>query len=289
MVWFRARKGDVESQRTLIVDGCAAVTEASTLLLLLTLDPVLAESLGANRMVAQSDNTPLTPEVDSHNRPTQPTSVPSPPGKTQPPSLPSSSASRQPATPTATSTHAAPVSAHERWSVGAWAALGGATISQITPALGVGVAAEGGIRVERLRLGIRGGWIQSMSAALDEVAGASVSARMLRIHLTTAFELGPRSVRFGPALDLGVDHLTTEAEGISVSRPGSTALLSTAAGVWTNVVITGNCGLAARVGALFPLERPRFQVTRLIHPVHQPGVIGLDGFIGLFYAWGSQS
>ncbi|MGE5784778.1 MAG: hypothetical protein ACM3ZE_09305 [Myxococcales bacterium] len=278
LVRFQARKGEVESRRTLVVDGCEAATEASTLLLLLTLDPVLAESLGANRVMANSENADPTPQADANVPPAQPVSEPLPVSTPHKPFA--IEPQRSPATI---------ASPGLRWDLGAWAAFGGAMVSHVTPAVGLGVALEGGVRVGRLRIGMRSGWIQSLSAPVDELAGASVRAKMLRAHLTTGFELGSRAIRFGPAFDIGVDYVTAEVEGVSVSRPGSTPLISAAAGVWTNVVITGSYGLVARFGALFPLERPRFQVVSLQHPVHQPGPVGLDGFIGLFYVWGSQS
>jgi hypothetical protein len=278
---FRAQKGAVESRRALVLDSCEAAREVSVLLLLLAVDPILAESLGASRVVEQAQAPAPPPAPVAEATPTQPGTVRLTPAAAPTPRL----TRRAPSRPRAPAHDG-----HERgWVDGGWFALGGLLVSSVTPAAGFGVALEGGVRRAPFRVGASGGWARSLAATVDEVPGASLSASLLRAHLMASWELGPRDLRFGPVITLGVERVDAEVRGISAPTSGSTPLLSATAGGWLNLVVSRGWGLTARASALIPLEQPRFRVAGLREALHQPGPVGADVVLGVSWAWGSQS
>lgn len=274
---YRARRADVVSQRSLVVDGCEAASEVAALLMILTLDPVLAESLGAAQVVEQVATPAAAPE---------PAPAAAPPAPTEPPpaAAPESTPPAPPPPPPL-----APRPARRPWLDGAWLALGGARLTAVTPSAGYGFSMEGGVRRAPLRLSASGGWARSLDVDIEGVPGARLRATVLRAHVTAALEIGPRPLRFGPSADLGVEVLTADPRGISAGHSGSTPLVSAALGGWASLAISRHWGLLGRAKVLLPLERPRFWVGGLEAPVFQPERVGSDLSLGVFFAWGSQS
>lgn len=277
---YRAQRGEVESRRTLVLDSCDAATEASVLLLLLTLDPVLAETLGASQVVEQAGAPEPAREPEPEPTPVPPASAESPPAPRPEPAKPA--VTTEAANPPAQAEEQPPIES-------GWLAAGGYFVSGIAPRVGFGAALEGGVRWGPLRLGLGGGWIRSMNAALDEIPDAELSATLLRAHLTAGLEFGPRVFRFGPAVALGVEYLEIEPRGVSAGRSGATPLLSASGGAWGSLAVSEDWGVLIRGNALVPLERPRFWVGGLHSPVHRPAAVGADVFLGFFWALGSQS
>src|SRR5690606_7343759 len=62
---YRADRDGTQSRRVLTLDSCEAVTEASALLLLLTIDPILADTMGATQLVdgAEAEVQPAPSDV----------------------------------------------------------------------------------------------------------------------------------------------------------------------------------------------------------------------------------
>jgi hypothetical protein len=293
---YRALQGEVESRRTLALDSCAVASDAAALLLLLTLDPLLAESLGAAIAVESVAQVPEElpsraeppPATQSKPRP-QPVPQERPPAvpQTKPPIANSAQSERPPRD--AREPRSPPPPAQAPWLSGGWLAVGGSALTAVTPRVAFGVGVEGGVRVGLVRVGARGGFDRALTRAFANPEGALVRASVLRAHLLAALDFGSPAFRFGPWVSLGWEHLSAEVTGISAPQPGATTLFASAAGGEIELTIERGWGFMARAGVLVPLERPRFRVAGIEELVHEPGPLGADLFFGVFWSWGSQN
>jgi hypothetical protein len=130
---YRAQKGTVESRRTLVLDSCEAAREAAVLLLLLTLDPILAESLGASRVVEQAEapGPPSVPTAEVTPTPLGPVNSAASAGTTRP-AKGTTHPSRAPLKE----------AAGRGWVPGGWLAMGGSLVSSLTARAKNGLADE---------------------------------------------------------------------------------------------------------------------------------------------------
>lgn len=287
---YQARKGEVSSRRTLTLDSCEIASEAAALLLLLTLDPLLAESLGAEQAVQQivqpasaPEPTPEPPAPPAPAPPAEPPRTEAPPNKAPPNKEPSPAAVVTPA-----DRESLPRNEDTPWLQGGWLGVGGGAVTALGPSSALGVGLEGGVRLHGVRLGARGAWHTSSWQPLETPAGADVRASLLRAHLIAGLEFGRPMLRIGPWVGVGWERLSAQVRGITDPAPGSTALLAASGGVWSEVRITRDWGLCLRAGLLLPLEHPAFQVAGVQGDVIKPGRMGVDLFFGILWAFSSQ-
>lgn len=290
---YEARKGQNESRRTLTLDSCEIASEAAALLLLLTLDPLLAESMGAEQAVQQI----VQPAPPVTEPPVPATEPPAP--ATEPPATATvePTPARTTTNPSAVEPTPAPARPSEAeseqpsvvpWLQGGWLGVGGGAVTALGPTTALGVGLEGGVRLHGVRLGARGAWQTSSRQPLDNPVGADVRASLLRAHLIAGLEFGRPVLRIGPWVGVGWERLSAEVRGITDSTPGSTTLLAASAGAWSEVRITRDWGLCLRAGLLLPLEHPAFQVAGVEGDVIKPGRMGVDLFLGILWAFSSQ-
>ncbi len=279
---FRATKDGVESRRRLLVDTCEAATEAGALLLLLTLDPLLADRLGASEIVEQkeTEGPPPEPEDKTAPEPTPAEDVKAP--ESEP------TAAQTPPSPSESRAVDVPLVEGGDWVRGGWIGAGPTLITGMTPSAAYGGTLRGGFELGRLQVAVAGAYLVAPEAPIPAIEGAGVRSTMARASVRGEPRFGTGWWHFGPAVGLSLEYVAATSVDITSSGAGATQWLSGQVGVWSTAMISESWGLRLDAGATFPFERPRYRIVGVQEPVHRPAWVGVEAFVGAFWAWGSQ-
>ncbi len=300
VVEYSARTNGVRSSRTLNVDSCEAATEAAALLLLLTLDPVLADTIGAAKVVDAAEAEPEQPakpepssgqnadaeeEDDDDERsatgepsPATPEAANSTPQRAQAPA----STDVDVAQPTENALAAAMGDT--------WFGLGAQTVTGVTPRLGIGAGLVGGAEFGWLSTELGVLWARALDATVPSIDGSRVVARLWEAHIDAGAQLGTRTFGYGPRVGLGAVMLQAETGGVTETGAGSSQWLVVRGGAHISTAITGAWTLTAGGDVLWSLRRPRFLIAGADQVVaHRPATFGSELFLGISYRWSSQS
>lgn len=277
---YDATREGAPSKRELVVADCAAVVEASALLLALTLDPLAGER-----------EPPATSVVEAAPRETV---EPPPSGAPKTSVQPSPAPQTVPAQPTSTRTRVAENEeqtnvAPRRSSVGdSWIGLGGEWVTGIAPSAGRGVRLDVGSTLAMVRFGVSGSydWVEDRNLPRAPFATLQTQLYRLRSWAGPVFDLG--EVRFGPFVALGLEHLRARVTGISNPAPGAMTWLTTAAGAYADLHLGRELAFRMQGAAVFSLERRTFTVRGIPGLVHQPDVVGIDAAASLVWVWGAR-
>jgi hypothetical protein len=320
---YRAEKDAVHSRRRLVVADCAAVVEASALLLHLTLDPHLAALSGASAVFdsehANGDvgtsldedksraialrSERLSPKSELITTTTQQTSDTQdhPDGAKDAPLSPQAASrstlqrpavtARRPVQPDAAesdfnSTNDLP-SLAEVFSY-PWVGVGASVVSGVAPHWSIGPAVDAGL--------LFGGWAVQVSAAyhripavpLADVERARLESDLLRVHVGGGPTWGSRVFQAGPILGFGIEHLSATPLGTSAPRSGASTWWSVLVGANLRAQVVSGLGLNWRIGALGSLERPKFTVDRVPGLVHQPSRFGWSTSLNVVWIWNTN-
>lgn len=277
---YDATRGGQSSKRELVVTDCAAAVEASALLLVLTLDPVLASSATVDGLATGSVDAEPPQAVEPAP---EPASAPKPEPKVVPPEPRLSEPS--PIEDAPDSLPAAPIVE------GGWVGLGGELVTGVSPAVGRGLRLDIGTRVFGARLGVWGAYDWVSDHAVPELGpAANLRSQLMRLRLWGGPVFAVGITRFGPMLSLGVEHLRANVVGIARPAPGHSTWWSASAGGHLDVHFSPSVALRLQAAALLSLERPTFSVRRgpEVVIVHQPAPLGFEASGGLVWVWGSQ-
>jgi hypothetical protein len=292
---FEATRDSHRSRRTLLLDSCEAVTEASALLLLLTIDPVLADTIGATELVESTEaGTSGEPAAEPDPRP-EPDSDPRPEPDSDSDSDSDSDLQTSPERPSqrqdpkTESESDATLTAPDSAVRGAWIALGPTASMGLAASTAFGVGAEGGVSTRTLAFSGGVSWLSALDADIPGVDGARVESTQLRALARAALVFGPAAARYGPYLGLSLDRVSADSRGVSAPGGGGTQWFSLLAGVSLDTKISGGWALALRGGIAIPTERPSFTVSQVRTVAHRPSVVAGEAFLGVLWGWGSQS
>lgn len=222
------------------------------------------------RAVADASALVLALVIDPNAKPPEPAPAPAPEK-----ALASKPVQRRPsrrARPPRPAPRPAPVSVHAL----AWAGADLGSLPALAPMFGAGAGVQVG--AQRFELGAelwpeRFGGVAGSATTGGEFSMLAGSLRTCRSLLSGKLELGPCG-----AVEVGRLH----ARGTGVDQPGQASKL------WTALVLGGELrwspvrvlAVTLRLGAAFPLLRPRFVLTG-IGPVYRPAVVGGRAALGL--------
>lgn len=284
---YDATRSGQSSKRELVVTDCAAAVEASALLLVLTLDPVLASSATAEGLATGAGDTESAPDVQAASEP-PPVSKPNPdaaPPKPSPPRVAEPSSAPPPTEDVVDGLPSSPIVE------GGWVGLGGELVTGVSPTVGRGIRLELGTTLRSARFGVWGAYDWVADHAQPELGpAANLRSQLMRLRLWGGPVFGAGITRFGPLLSLGVEHLRAEVAGIARPAPGNSTWWTASLGGHLDVHFSPAVALRLQVGALLALERPTFSVRRgaEVLLVHQPAPFGFEAAGGLVWVWGSQ-
>jgi hypothetical protein len=222
------RTGDVEQTRTLDAPSCAALAEASAVVIALAIDP--------------SHDTSETP-------------APAEPPR-EAPTTPSLPAAVTPPTPPVMVPIARPPS---RLAVGI--GLAAVIESGTLPSLAGGLDLAAALRAQGWRLGIHGTLWLPQHPIFDEASGAGASFDMVQLGAFGGYLWPAGAFAFGPCAEVAVSFVRVEGFDIRDSHSSWTSWPSVIAGARAEARITGHFGLFARADLLFPLDRPTFTLV----------------------------
>jgi hypothetical protein len=281
---FEAESDGVKSRRRLVVDSCEAVTEAAALLLLLTMDPILARALG----VEEPTSTPDDATLPSEPPPDEPSAEPvekATPAKASPVSNVTSEVDSVDE-PNRRNPPPRIAGGDSGWR--GWVGVGPEFVQGMTPAAALGPAVSAGLGYGVLRLSGSAGWHRAWTANLEGLEDGSVEAELVRAGAGVGVQFGTSGVQLGPVVGVGFERVTARTFGISAPGEGSTSWPTLRGGVGLNALISTPWSLSAEVGALLPLSRPSFLVEGEPRAAHQPAKVGAEVLVAISWAWGSQ-
>ncbi len=266
----------VASKRELVVADCQAAVEASALLLLLTLDPVLGvEALPAETVAPEEPAAAVETDVPD---------VASPPrgseragGKSGSPMRRRARDAGEPLTDRTAPRFEAPRGF-----------LGGDLVTALAPGVARGIRLGLGTAVSGIRgeLAAAYAWVPKQS--VSQVNDAWLVSHLYRLHFRLSYPLAVGRVRLAPLLGAGVEHLRARVDGITNPVSGASTWLTGVGGAELDVRIWGGLSWRLQAGVVVSLQRPRF-IVRGLDPVHQPGPLGLEANAGLVWAWEPRS
>lgn len=278
---YEATRDALQSRRDLVVTDCAAVVEASALLLMLTLDPVAAARIAALDTPSATEAESDTPEVIAPKQEPAATSQPQPA-----PTRSSQLVPERPATiddtPDPPSVAGPPVFGDT------WAGIGTEFVTGLAPNPALGVRLDLGTSLGGVRFGVTGSYDWVSDRTLSQASFASLASRLYRLRFWAGPAWRSGIVQFGPLLSLGAEHLRAEVVGISDPVPGAMTWLSAGAGGHLDVHLAQSLALRAQASAVLSLERRSFSVRGIPGLVHQPHVVGIEAATGLVWVWGGQ-
>jgi hypothetical protein len=275
---FEAIYGGVRSERTLEVEDCASAVEAAAVLLLLTVDPVLAADLGKALEPAPPPETPKAERPPPESPPTRP----EPAERDLAPPKP---AERDLAPPERVPAAAA---AKRNTIRSTWLALGPASNFGATPRVALGGMLEGGLSFDPLDLVVAAAGLAGLPSRVPSVSGSRVHSALFGLRLRTQLRLHAPPAEFGPYLGLGIDRVTLSTSRVSSPGSGATQWTSARIGAFGQVPLTGPLRMDFEAGLVVPFERPLYEVEG-VGVAHQPSRFGVELFLGASWHWGSQS
>ncbi len=265
----------VASKRELVVADCQAAVEASALLLLFTLDPVLDVQMLPEETVASEESAP---EVD-----TDVPDVASPPQAER--------AGPKPAPAMGPRARDADVPLADRTAPRLEAPmvfLGGDLVTALAPGVARGVRLGLGSAVSGIRGEIAAAYAWVPEQSVPEVNDARLVSHLYRLHLRLSYPLVAGTVRLAPLLGAGVEHLWARVDGITNPVSGASTWLTGVGGAELDVRVWGALSWRLQAGVVVSLQRPRF-IVKGLGPVHQPDPLGLEASTGLVWAWEPRS
>ncbi|HEX2730857.1 MAG TPA: hypothetical protein VHM70_04600 [Polyangiaceae bacterium] len=270
--------------RTLQLDSCPAVTEASALLLLLALDPALGHQLGA----PEDDGIASSMPENTSERPPENTETQARAKEPTPEAAPSSSSE---AKPKGIAEDERPPSAPQKpagWDVAGQLSLGARAVHGVAPDWAIGPVLSAGLWFGGFGALGSASWNHGWESPLPGVQGASIRSDLLHVDLAGAYRFGTREVSAAPFLGLGTDLMSANVVG--VTRPGGahTEWASLRGGLLLNLLISGPWALDAELGLVRPLKRPAFSVAGVTGVAHQAEPFGVEAGLGISWRWGSQ-
>jgi hypothetical protein len=146
---------------------------------------------------------------------------------------------------------------------------------------------EGGIAIRpwRLRLEASGTYWGKQTASLPANPSQAGDFSLISVEGRAGYPLAWGAFELAPALLVEGDFMsasTSAASGVKQAGSGSSGWVALGGGAWIFVSLTREIALSWWVEADVPLARPQFEVTGTGGgTVHQPGVIGGKGGIGL--------
>lgn len=278
---YDATRSGHSSKRELVVTDCAAAVEASALLLVLTLDPVLASSATVDGLATGPVDAEPAPSVE-------PAPEPTPASKPEPKVVAAPKSRLPEPRPIEDAPDALPSPSIVE---GGWLGLGGELVTGVSPTVGRGLRLDLGTTAFGARFGIWGAYNWVSDHAVPELGpAANLRSQLMRLRAWGGPVFAAGITRFGPVLSLGVEHLRANVVGIARPAPGHSTWLSASAGGHLDVHFSSAVALRLQAAALLSLERPTFSVRRgpEVVLVYQPSPIGLEASGGLVWVWGSQ-
>jgi hypothetical protein len=270
--------------------SCAAIADATALILALMIDP---------DAVAQSPASPPAPPPSTSPRaavdPAPPSTAqapsPSAPVPAPPPTAPAPLPTAAPPFPVASAPPARPAAPRPAapkgppgpdvsFRLGAWMGADAGSLPGVS--FGFGATASLLIGAQRIELGIAARPGSDASLPGRPTAGGSVD--LIAGWAGTCRSLLRRPVSLGPCVALEVGRLHAAGFGVSEPGEGERPWAAASAGgllVWSPL---GRLGFALRVDLVVPLTRPTFVIEDL-GPVHRPGDVAGRASIGLEYAF----
>lgn len=280
LVSFAARHEGGSSERQLVVADCAAVVEASALLLALAIDPVLGQ--GASGLPAEDPDPAPERNTTAPTEASPPTSGPKPPERRAPQTVPPVEAQPPQGGDGNDTTSLALVPR------GGWLGGGGGLVTALAPRTAQGVFAGAGLEWRYLKLGVDGVYAWVAKRDLEEVPGSEVRSQLYRIQgwIEPTFRFS--AVELGPVLGFNVEHLWATVDGIS--KPGGDASTWGSLSLGANLDVNLWRGLNWRLkgAAVFSLQQPKYTVLGLTELIHQPGQVGVEASTGLIWSWGAR-
>ena len=255
------------SQRTLVARNCAALIDASSLIIAMSIDPETAASNAKNPEVP-------TPHVEQPTSPADaaaPTNAlpvsADPPGNKSDAKVPKESRAAVIA-PQPTKTNGPTTFTRLRIDgiVGPQAALDYGSLPSIAPALG-GVL---GVRIGTVRTEIAISWWVPESKALSMSGGTSASARYGKVAGELRFcrqFAAAALVGVSPCVGMEVARWSGDASTLSVPTPSRSINASPLAGLLGTYDLADSLGLRVGVDVLLPLVTPRFGFYEAGKPV----------------------
>jgi hypothetical protein len=241
------------SERTLQHDDCRKLTEATALVMALTIDPSLVEAAAQARESA----APSTPPVE-----TPPASEEADPPSTAPPVVDAPS----PASMAAKPNDSAPARSRGSQEASApqfWAGLNGVTGAGTVP--GFALAAGGQLAVDwpRLRIAVAPRYWLPREAPVRNVPAAAVSIQLTSVGLRGCPLARVGGFTLAPCAGFDLGDMRGEGAGEAVAPTGTRHALWSAAAVGLEVAYAqSTVRPVVGVEGAYTLERPRFGVVR---------------------------
>lgn len=266
---FVATYKGVKSTRTLAVDDCEAATEAAAVLLLLTIDPLLAESLGMPPPASTEASELPSPKPPSQSEPTAGAPSPPPPAERSPATEPQLEAS-------------------EGEALKGFLALSAVMSHGGTRELGFGPGLRAGAHVGVLEAAVAGYWLPERTDELSGVPGGTLGTSSLTGLVELHLHFEKKQFAFGPLVSFGGVRVSAQTAGVSSPDSAATQWMVFQGGAFANMQLQPEWALGLNAAAVLPLQRPTFSVDGL-GLVHQPDRLGIDVFMSALWIWGSQS
>lgn len=266
--------------------SCAALADATALILALMIDPDAVAQAPASAPAPPATSPPAEPSPPPSSPvpealPTAP--VPPPSTPVPPPTAPPPIATARPPARPAQPPPVAPPPAASRgvsFHLGAWLGADAGSLPGVS--FGFGATAALLVGAQRIELGIAARPASKASLPGRPTAGGAVD--LLAGWAGTCRSLLRSPLALGPCVALEVGRL--HAAGFGVSEPGQAERPWVAASAGALLVWApyGRLGLTLRADLVVPLTRPTFVIEDL-GPVHRPGDVAGRASLGLEYAF----
>jgi hypothetical protein len=216
------RTGDVEETRNVDAAACSALADATAVVIALAIDPSLRGG---------ADSEAPTAPPPAPKEPAPPPRTPRPP----PPSPGPAKKSLRPA-----------------------AGLGVVVEPGTLPKVGWGLELTAGVRLDRLRLGVRGAVWQRQQPVFDDQTGAGASFAMVQLGAFGGYLIPVHRFAFGPCTGLEASLVRVHGFGIRSPRSTWTSWPTLALGARGEARLSHFLGLFARADLVVPVDAPTF-------------------------------
>ncbi len=259
-VTLRTRRGDVRGERTIEADTCAALADATAVILALALVPPFED--------APPPTSSAPPPASATTTDPPEASAPAPPAEA-PPSLPVVAEERSTPEPPRRRAPSAPALA-----IGAWGAADPTTLP--SPALGGGGSVAWTPGALRIEAGAAA-WTAQSRTVPGSTAGARFS--MTSLGAGACHAIVRRSVDLAPCLGASLHLVSASGFGATDNYDASARWVSADGGALARMPVGAWLALRVRADALVPLSRPTFAVENE-GIVHRAPPIGLRASVG---------
>lgn len=276
-IHYDASRQGVSSTRELIVVDCQAAIEASALLLVMTLDPVMSvEAPPEGGAAAEAPGSALNTDAPGVAALGEQIQTPEARRRTS-----VRRGTREPGVEEAQS-RAADGTGSEFEAI--TLSAGGELAAGVAPRVARGIRLGLGTAAYGVGGEVTAGYAWVPQESLSQVNGAELGSHLYRLHLRLTYPFSSGRVRIAPLLGVGAEHLWARVDGIT--NPGSKAStwLSGVGGAQLDVLVFDALSLRLQAGVVVSMQRPRF-IVRGLELVHRPDPLAAEASGGLVWSW----